>query len=370
MARSRLKILIVSTPRTGNTWVKYCLSLIYDLPVLDFPAPDFWRRFDSKRYDQLGDRWIAHQHLPPFEPLVQWARSRGVILITTTRHPADTLVSVYHYVRNFRGRTPIDPETCQLLSDDLEVYVRERFFKALHFSISWLQRRFSHGIRYEDLWYRPFETVRALTDQICRVSGEHISACLQKSRLEQMRKDADRDAAFFHMGSVDNWKTSLPAEVVQMLRDLPPYPSQVDWLGYKLDDYPTISIPHTLTVRLPPARTELPFPPPRSMAAEEINCTEDWRWLNSASDEDPEYGRTPPVITNLGTYIYEDRPDLQVAFPDPYGADRVAFSHWFTEVNFVGSRVLDAYFLVPVYESWLKGPKPSFEPIHCPAASA
>lgn len=116
MARSPLKILIVSTPRTGNTWVKYCLSLIYDLPVLDFPAPEFWRRFDSKRYDQLGDRWIAHQHLPPFEPLVQWARSRGAILITTTRHPADTLVSVYNYVRNFRGRTPIGPETCRLLT--------------------------------------------------------------------------------------------------------------------------------------------------------------------------------------------------------------------------------------------------------------
>jgi hypothetical protein len=100
-----LKILIVGTPRTGNTWIKYCLSLIYDLRVVDFSPPEFWRPFDAHPYDQLGRRWIAHQHLPPLESLVRWARDRGLVLITTIQHPADTLVSLYHYVRNFRERT-------------------------------------------------------------------------------------------------------------------------------------------------------------------------------------------------------------------------------------------------------------------------
>jgi hypothetical protein len=91
------------------------------------------------------------------------------------------------------------------------------------------------------------------------------------------------------------------------------------------------------------------------MAAKEINCTQDCRWLNSASDEGPEHGRTPPVITNFGTYIYENRPDLQVAFPDPYGADRVAFSHWFTEVNLVGPAYLMRTSLCPFMSHGLKG---------------
>ena len=116
MSRENLRILIVGTPRTGNTWLKFCLSLIYDLPVVEFPTPEFWRSFPVDQYDALGSRWIAHQHFPPFEPVVQWVQDRGVLLITTTRHPADTLVSVYHYVRNFRGRTPIGPETCRLLT--------------------------------------------------------------------------------------------------------------------------------------------------------------------------------------------------------------------------------------------------------------
>jgi hypothetical protein len=379
-----LKILIVSTPRTGNTWIKYCLSLIYDLPVVDFPPPEFWRPFDAHPYDQLGERWIAHQHLPPFAALVQWAQSRGVVLLTTTRHPADTLVSLYHYVRNFRERTQIDGETSDLLatsskneksdsnlpaSDGLQTYVTEKFFKTLHFSIAWLQRRLSYGIRYEGLWLKPFETVHALTNQISPVSREHILACLEKCRLEQMRKDAQADAAFFRGGGVGNWKTSLPASIVGMLARLPPYPSQIEWLGYSLDGYTEareMAESGSLT-RSPPPPSSLPFLPPSFMTPEKIAMTEAYYdWLNSVSEKDSHGTEIPPVITNLGTYIYENRRDLHVAFPDIYGADRVAFSHWFTEINLVGTRVLHSYFVVPVYESWLRGPPPVFEPLQCP----
>ena len=210
-----LEILIVSTPRTGNTWIKYCLSLIYDLPVVDFHAPEFWRPFDAHPYDQLGRRWIAHQHLPPFESLVRWARDRGLVLITTIQHPADTLVSLYHYVRNFRERT----------------------------------------------------------------QSEQIAFC----PLDFMASDESREAY-----------------------------------------YP---------------------------------------WLNSVSDRDPSRERIPPTITNLGTYLYQKRSDLQTFFPDLYGADRVAFSHSFTEINFIGPPALDAFFTVPVYQSWLDGPRPSINPV-------
>ena len=55
------------------------------------------------------------------------------------------------------------------------------------------------------------------------------------------------------------------------------------------------------------------------------------KWLNAPADKDPQRGRTPPVITNLGAYLYRDRRDLQKAFPDLYGRDRAAFSHWFVE---------------------------------------
>ena len=55
-----LRILVASTPRTGNTWVKLLLSEIYDLPIVDLPIP-----FDRAYVETLGERWIGHQHYFP-----------------------------------------------------------------------------------------------------------------------------------------------------------------------------------------------------------------------------------------------------------------------------------------------------------------
>ncbi len=48
---ANLKILIASTPQTGNTWLELLLSAIYDLPSVDLPWP-----FDAGRMEALGER--------------------------------------------------------------------------------------------------------------------------------------------------------------------------------------------------------------------------------------------------------------------------------------------------------------------------
>jgi hypothetical protein len=39
--------------------MKFCLSLIYDLPVVEFPTPEFWRSFLVDQYDALGSLHLA-----------------------------------------------------------------------------------------------------------------------------------------------------------------------------------------------------------------------------------------------------------------------------------------------------------------------
>ena len=360
-----LKILIVSTPKTGNTWLKYLLATAYALPVVEFSTPEFWLRFDEERYDKLGSRWVAHQHFPPFEPFVRWARDRGIVLITTVRHPADTLVSLLHYIENFAGKAQIDPETVGLLNSGeekergkgsstlqtlgLEKYVREKFFKALHFSISWLQRGLSFGVRYEDLWYSPVRTLEALTDNIHPIPSTRIQATVENCRLENMRTAAGQDASFFRGGGAGGWKTSLPPSAIQSLRELPPYLLQSKWLGYSLNSVDQV----------PDGSSEYALKGADSDSSY-------FSWVNAAADDDPHAGRIAPLITQLGAYLYHSRRDLLEIFPDPYGRDRVAFSHWFTELSQVGSKRLDVRFLIPVYESWLQGPPPNFAPVHLP----
>jgi Sulfotransferase domain len=354
--------------------------MIYDLPVVQFPAPQFWRDFPAEQHDALGSRWIAHQHFPPFESIVEWAQDRGVFLITTTRHPADTLVSLLHYVRNFARRIPIDQETVELLcpadspakDEDflqsmrgLERYVSEKFFKSLHFSIAWLQRDLSFGVRYEDLWNAPGDTLRTLTEQVRPVSPRAVAKAVNESGLLTMRGNAGQDASFFRGGGIANWKATLPPKIVEMLGGLPPYRSQFEWLGYTLDLPELESRPSVEMPRYPPPAKILPFVPIDFMSKADTSEI-DYEWLNSPSEQDSLPSQIPPVITNLGKYLYDRRPDLQRAFPDIYGSSRVAFSHWFTEINFVGAEALDPYFVVPVYESWLSSCRPSFTPVHCP----
>ena len=141
---------------------------------------------------------------------------------------------------------------------------------------------------------------------------------------------------------------------MQVLRDLPPYPSQVDWLGYKLDDYPTISIPHTLTVRLPPA------PDGIALSSAEVDGGERNQLHARLSLVKLRFGRRSRAWPHSTCYhkfrhIHLRKSPRPTAFPDPYGADRVAFSHWFTEVNLVGPAYLMRTSLCPFMSHGLKG---------------
>lgn len=396
-----LKILIVSTPKTGNTWLKSLLALAYDLPVVEFPMPEFWHDFEPEQFDKLGPRWIAHQHLPPYQSFVDWTHERNIVLATTVRHPGDTLVSLYYYVRNFAGKTCIDPQTVRLLVpeskeaqsspieiyDGLEAYVRRKFFKALNFSIAWLQRGLSYGIRYEDLWYFPLETLQALTNKIHPVPEPTLKNAVAKSRIEQMRINVGEDRHFFRGGGVGGWRSSLPRSIIELLDQSPPYPAQLRWLGYDLD--PEIADCETQSIKSLNSKeqqavssTGLTAAPqmhsPRLLVMAQdygkaspaaVHSIQDHHSrLNAPAADDPHAGRLPPLITNLGARLYRCRPDLQQAFPDLYGRDRVAFSHWFTEIAEDGA--LANAFIVPVYQSWVQNGPPTFSPIHLPAQPA
>ncbi len=53
-----------------------------------------------------------------------------------------------------------------------------------------------------------------------------------------------------------------------------------------------------------------------------------FRWLNQPVDGTPRHG---PAITRLWYGIHGLRPDVQAAFPDPLGRNRLAFRRWTTE---------------------------------------
>jgi hypothetical protein len=80
-----------------------------------------------------------------------------------------------------------------------------------------------------------------------------------------------------------------------------------------------------------------------------------FRWANSAADADPLGSKAIPRMTNLAVFVYKQRPDLQAAFPDIFGLNRLGYAAWF--LRYAGHRYeLDRSFLTPIALSWISKP--------------
>jgi hypothetical protein len=250
---NNLRILIVSTGKTGNTWLKHLLANIYDLPVV---APG--RMFDAAEVESLGWRWVAHQHYRARADLIGCGRRNNIVFVTTLRHPCDALVSKFHYVRNLGPRlkfADVDRSPTLALDGDTigkhtAAYVLDGYSIALDISLGWLRSGQSLLIRYEDLRHDPVAALEQLTDSISKVPRFRIERAIEKCSIDQMRKMKGADPKFFRQGKVGGWRTELPEEIIDIFRHTDPYPAQFAELGYSLDqDYPIAPLPTRSPVR-------------------------------------------------------------------------------------------------------------------------
>ena len=237
-----LKILIVSTPKTGNTWVKNLLANAYQLPIVDFGMA-----FDAEDAAVLGPRWVAHQHYAARPEIIDWLVQNDVVLVTTLRHPCDALVSMYHFVRNLGerlvfadvDRAPVMARDDDAIGENTVSYVLDGYNLSLDISLSWMRAGLSHLIRYEHLKSNPVSALKDLTDTICEVPHERIRHAVAQCDFQKIRKTPGADLRFYRKGQVGGWRLELPPKILDIFRRDPPYPVQFAALGYSLDsDYP------------------------------------------------------------------------------------------------------------------------------------
>jgi hypothetical protein len=237
-----LKILIVSTPKTGNTWVKNLLANVYQLPIVDFGMA-----FDAEEATALGSRWVAHQHYAARPELVDWLVQNDVVLVTTLRHPCDALVSMYHFVHDLGDRlvfadvdrAPVMARDGGAIGEHTASYVLDGYNLSLDISLSWMRAGVSHLVRYEDLKSSPISALKGLTDAISEVPLERIRRAVAQCDFQRMRKTAGADPKFYRKGQVGRWRLELPEQILDIFRDSPPYPIHFAALSYSLDsDFP------------------------------------------------------------------------------------------------------------------------------------
>jgi hypothetical protein len=303
-----------------------------------------------------GPRWIGQQHFYPTPEILSTAASAGVVFVTTIRHPADVLVSLYHHVRR-TGETsdsPADPGYMQADEQGLgaraQAYVREGFFQMLHLSLVWMQTGVAHLVRYEDLLVKPTDTLRRLCAEIAPTVPGAIRWAAAESEIGELRRSNPENASFFRKGGAGGWRRTVPAAIRKIFETQPPYPEQFKELGYDLEAQvpsepaPRLRNPFRGQSRfedgspIAPVLKQIYFALPREVAEgfpENVSTAKGsfFAWLNQpAHDAPPQVGHTL-VVTELAYRIYRLRDDLEARWPDIFGEDRWSYLAWFIEAE-------------------------------------
>lgn len=375
-----MKIIVVSTPKTGNTWMTHLLSAVYDLPEVPVPPA-----FDAAALERHGERWVALQHYYPEPDLLKWAEESQTQFVTMVRHPGDVLVSIWHMFCHQADdpKVNLGPAARRLPLDGGEMgeyatrYAKENFFHVLYISLKWMKSGESSSVRYEQLWRDPVTTLTQLTNRIQPVSLDRIESAIDVCDMNLLRKlYNDPKGEFYRKGCPGSWRDELPDNIVAVLRDQEPYPTLFRELGYTLDPRdPLIDAPAKPRVSKNPFLKNDQFDNGLGVpviavkryllldaevkarwSGQETSTSKDsfFAWLNASADEDPHPdNQQEPTITNLAYYIYRTRSDVQRLFPDIFGEDRARYVAWFM-LNAQAEYDLDDAFVTPMKD------RPSF----------
>jgi hypothetical protein len=218
-----LRIVILSTPKTGNTWLRFLLHEAYRIPI--FELPEEWASGSTK---DLLPRFVTHTHLFPSESLVRWLVENRVVVLTTIRHPADTFLSLFHYVKCHD--TASDPSAAMLKQDgdcpgkNALRHVKYSFPQSYAISLAWAKLG-SHVVRYEDLLVDPLSKLREITSKIVPLDEERLKAAVILCKPEQLTRPGFVDPRHLRTRSARRWVQELPSEIIDAMESNQAYAS-------------------------------------------------------------------------------------------------------------------------------------------------
>jgi hypothetical protein len=342
-----LRVAIFSTPKTGNAWLRSLLCKGYGLPDVHLRPDRSLRSFSD-----LGPSWVSHQHFFPSVELVGTLIREGITVLSTIRHPGDTLVSLFHFIQS-SPTPPESPGSDLLLKDKgaigahTEEYARIHFPAVYSHSLVWAEIG-AHVVRYEDLYADPFGQLRELAALLGPAPEENLRRAVLLCRPDIFRASRELDPRHIRAAKPQQWKSELPASIVEHLRSAEPIVEMSRRFGYDWDrdrvcaafDYASIDpfrgarhFRNGVPIAPFMVRVLADDAPAAIREGADLTATGPgsfWEWLCLPS---PLAGAEPALpgllLTNLMAAIYRTRDDLRKRYPDIVRCDRFNFAWLF-----------------------------------------
>ena len=231
----RVRLAVISTPRSGNTWFRLLLHSAFGLEERGVHNPS------DLDWSRLPERFVLQLHWPPTDALRQQLAAHGFQPITLARHPLGVLISILHYVPNH-------PDSARWLEGTggdersivgalprsgafLRYATGPRAAALLNVSRDWWTVPGTCQARYEDLVADPVATLERLSNDLGIEPVVPLVAAVETFNLSRLR-DARRDQHAWR-GDPDLWKTLLPSsEALQICRT---HDACMRTLGYQCD---------------------------------------------------------------------------------------------------------------------------------------
>ncbi|MCA1684913.1 MAG: sulfotransferase domain-containing protein, partial [Planctomycetia bacterium] len=232
-----LRLAVISTQRSGNTWLRGLLAEVYGLEEIPVHFPD------QVDWENLPGRFVIQIHWHPEPAFVENLDRHEVRVVVLARHPLDVLMSWLNYAYydhmegNCRGKEVCDKcDAIGLLprSDAFRDYVEGKIGRwLLSHSPAWWDRPGVLQVRYEDLVRDPEATLGRLADEIGRPPLGSIAGAIESSAIG--RKKPDQGVWHYHywQGQPGLWRAMLPAAEARAIVRVAPTAFEV--LGYACD---------------------------------------------------------------------------------------------------------------------------------------
>jgi hypothetical protein len=236
-AGAPLRLAVIGTPRSGNTWLRHLLAATYRLEerAVHTPGALDWRRLPQRLVLQL--HWLRTGHLAAL------LADQGFQIVVPARHPLDVLISILHFAAH-------EPETAQWLAglggseavlhhgatpigrEFLEYAVGRRAAVLLSVSSRWWNVPGSHRSRYEDLVRDTVVALQTLTSALGRpVTAEVLAGAVEANGLDRLR--ATSTNSHFWQGRPGLWRELLPPAEARLIART--HRSMFETLGYACD---------------------------------------------------------------------------------------------------------------------------------------
>jgi hypothetical protein len=209
------RIAIVSTPRSGNTWLRGMLSRVFSLQEIAIHTPE------ELDWDNAPNRCVVQIHWLPTEPFTVLLERHGFQVVTLARHPLDVLLSALNY--NSYTHLPANClqgpscSACAILDAKprdpafLDYCCLHEGLLILSHSPAWWPVPGVHRVRYEALVDQPHEALGALVADLGLDVRKTVDEAVKDYNMERLR--SMRGAMHYHywQGRPGLWRAMLPA---------------------------------------------------------------------------------------------------------------------------------------------------------------